>query len=53
MKNNQATQIKKMSMVSADAAGIDIDGHFHFVAVPADRAEQPVSQFGNFTENLH
>ena len=35
-----------------DAAGIDIGATELYVAVPPDRAEQPVRCFGSFTENL-
>jgi transposase len=35
-----------------DAAGIDIGGSSHYVAVPADRDPQPVRSFGAFTEDL-
>ena len=32
----------QLSQVNLDAAGIDVGATSHFVAVPADRAEQPV-----------
>ena len=35
-----------------DAAGVDVGAASHFVAVPADRAEQPVREFPSFTEDL-
>lgn len=35
-----------------DAAGIDVGGSSHYVAVPADRDSQPVRSFGAFTEDL-
>jgi hypothetical protein len=41
------------STVHLDAAGIDIGAESHFVAVPADRDEQPVREFGAFTGDLH
>lgn len=43
----------KVSMINPDAAGIDIGGSFHFVAVPADRSASPVRRFGSFTKDLH
>ncbi len=43
----------KVGMINPDAAGIDIGGTFHFVAVPADRSETPVRRFGSFTKDLH
>lgn len=36
-----------------DAAGIDIGSDSHFVAVPADRDEQPVREFKSFTSDLY
>jgi transposase len=35
-----------------DAAGIDIGSDQHWVAVPLDRDDQPVRQFGTFTSDL-
>lgn len=35
-----------------NAAGIDIGGSTHYVAVPFDRDPQPVRSFGAFTEDL-
>ena len=34
-----------LSIVHADAAGIDVGSKSHFVAVPAGRDEQPVREF--------
>ena len=36
-----------------NAAGIDIGSTSHFVAVPADRDDQPVREFPSFTVDLH
>jgi transposase len=38
--------------LNGDAAGIDIGATSHFVAVPADRDEQPVREFPAFTADL-
>lgn len=35
-----------------NAAGIDIGGSSHFVAVPSDRSEMPVKEFGCYTQDL-
>ena len=35
------------------AAGIDVGGAEHYVAVPADRDDEPVRRFGSFTDDLH
>jgi len=42
-----------VSLFNQDAAGIDIGGSFHFVAVPSDRDENPVRKFDNFTADLY
>ena len=38
-----------LSQLNLNAAGIDVGATSHFVAVPADRAEQPVREFEAFT----
>jgi transposase len=39
--------------VFPNAAGIDIGGSSHWVAVPAAAAEEPVREFGTMTDDLH
>jgi transposase len=41
-----------MPLLQPDAAGIDIGSRTHWVAVPADRDDTPVRQFGTFTADL-
>ena len=41
-----------LPVLNRDAAGIDVGAREHYVAVPAERAEQPVRCFGAFTEDL-
>ena len=43
----------QLSQVNLNAAGIDVGATSHFVAVPADRAEQPVHEFAAFTADLY
>lgn len=43
---------KTLSVVHADAAGIDIGGQEHWVAIPPDRDEQPVRCFRCFTADI-
>lgn len=43
----------QLHMVNLDAAGVDIGSQMHHVAVPFDRAEQSVREFGAFTSDLH
>ena len=41
-----------LEVVHPDAGGIDIGNASHFVAVPADRDERPVQEFGSWTADL-
>jgi len=41
------------SEVFPNAAGIDIGGSSHWVAVPKGSAEEPVREFGTMTDDLH
>jgi transposase len=43
---------QKLEIAYPNAAGIDIGSASHFVAVPADRDEQPVREFSSFTADL-
>ena len=43
----------QLSQLNLNAAGIDVGATGHFVAVPADRAEQPVQEFEAFTADLY
>ena len=42
-----------LSQLNLNAAGIDVGATSHFVAVPADRSEQPVHEFEAFTADLY
>ena len=42
----------KLEVMHPDAAGIDVGGSMHFVAVPNEAAEQSVRQFGVYTRDL-
>ena len=42
-----------LSQVNLNSAGIDVGASSHCVAVPADRAEQPVQEFEAFTADLY
>jgi transposase len=41
-----------LSIVNANAGGIDIGNESHFAAVPSDRHPQPVQEFGCWTQDL-
>ena len=43
----------ELSQLNLNSAGIDVGATSHFVAVPADRAEQPVQEFEAFTADLY
>lgn len=42
----------KLAIVNPDAGGIDVGNESHFVAVPPDRDENPVREFGCWTQAL-
>lgn len=44
---------KVLPPINVDAAGIDIGSAFHMVAVPPDRAEQPIRRFESYTPDLY
>jgi len=46
-------KVKMLRSIQPDAAGIDVGATEIYVAVPEDRATEPVRCFGTFTEDLH
>lgn len=42
-----------LSQTYPNAAGIDIGSSSHYVAVPADRDDEPVREFRSFTTDLN
>jgi transposase len=44
---------KALEIVHPDAAGIDVGGSEHWVAISPDRDAEPVRRFGTFTADLH
>jgi transposase len=44
---------KHLQHINPHAAGIDVGGRSHFVAVPEGSCEQPVREFSSFTGDLH
>jgi transposase len=44
---------KHQQHINPHAAGIDVGGRSHFVAVPEGSCEQPVREFSSFTDDLH
>lgn len=56
MKENERkvkTQGQSLNRFRSNAAGIDIGSKIHYVAVPEDRCEEPVRNFGCLTPDLH
>jgi len=47
-----ASAVEGYLVTLTQGAGIDIGSASHFVAVPPDRAEEPVREFKSFTESL-
>ncbi|MDP2221109.1 MAG: IS110 family transposase, partial [Hydrogenophaga sp.] len=52
-QRKRPTTQSAISLTHPNAAGIDIGSAAHFVAVPPDRADQPVREFASFTADLH
>lgn len=44
---------KLLERIHLNAAGVDVGGKSHWVAVPADRDANPVREFRSFTSSLH
>lgn len=59
LKDNLSNHRKKpsadthLSLINPNAAGIDIGSAQHYVAVPKDRASDPVRVFESFTQGLY
>jgi hypothetical protein len=43
----------QLAIVNPNAGGIDVGNESHFAAVPPDRDENPVREFGCWTQALH
>ena len=52
-RRKSSTKPEGLSQLNLNAAGIDVGATSHYVAVPADRAEQPVREFEAFTADLY
>ena len=50
--SKKAKSQRSRERVNLNAAGIDVGADTHWVAVPADRDENPVRSFGVFTSDL-
>lgn len=50
---NRSLSRKGLELTHPNAAGIDIGSASHYVAVPADRDDEPVREFASFTADLH
>src|ERR1700689_3236410 len=48
-----AGQDPRLTIVHSNAGGIDVGNESHYVAVPPDRDENPVREFGCWTQALH
>jgi len=46
-------KVEALKPIELNAAGIDIGASSHFVAVPANRDDEPVREFSAFTSGLH
>ena len=53
-QGKQGTQPRRrLRAIHAGAAGLDVGATFHVIAVPPDRADEPVRTFQSFTGDLH
>lgn len=52
-QRNRSITRTGLELLHPDAAGIDVGGSIHFVAVRPDVDAQPVREFGCFTDQLH
>jgi transposase len=52
MEEVMASRKRELPLHYPNAAGIDIGSASHYVAVPADRDDQPVREFKSFTQDL-
>ncbi len=52
-RDKSSAKPAELSQLNLNSAGIDVGATSHFVAVPADRAEQPVQEFEAFTADLY
>jgi transposase len=53
MTTKRKKRVQDLPVLHPDAAGIDVGASDVFVAVPADRAAEPVRSFATFTRDLH
>lgn len=53
VKQESTESTTSLPILFPDTAGIDIGSRSHFVAVPADRDQNPVREFLTFTADLH
>ena len=51
-QRNRALGRASLQLTHPNAAGIDIGSASHYVAVPADRDDEPVREFASFTADL-
>jgi transposase len=52
MSRSNRSEKRALTLTHPDASGIDIGSESHFVAVPLDRAAQPVREFRSFSADL-
>lgn len=51
-KRSKKRRVELMPVIQPDAAGIDVGSRAHWVAVPDDRCDESVREFGTFTQDL-
>lgn len=53
MATSKAKEAAKLEVVYPDAAGVDVGGSRHYVAIRGDAPGQTVREFGCYTKDLH
>ena len=53
MATKRKKRVQDLPVLHPDAAGIDVGASEMYVAVPADRDDEPVRSFATFTRDLH
>ena len=53
MSDETKPSTSELPQFHPNAAGIDIGSNSHFIAIPADRCDEPVQEFQCFTSDLH
>jgi transposase len=51
-RKNGRKNLNSMTLINADAGGIDIGSEENWVAVPGDRTNEAIKRFGTFSSDI-